>query len=76
MDFTHQGAIWAGRKDKVGVEWRGTDEEKQAIAKDFEKAQAWSERNERPLFLGELGVYDKADIASRVTLPELCSAAG
>jgi len=66
MDFTHQGASWAGRGDKVGVEWRGTIEEKQAIVKDFEKAQAWSERNERPLFLGEFGVYDKADMASRV----------
>ena len=29
MDFTHQGASWAGRRDKVGVEW-GTVEEKQA----------------------------------------------
>lgn len=66
MDFTHQGAIWAGRGDKIGVEWKGTTEEKQAIVKDFEKAQAWSERNERPLFLGEFGVYDRADMASRV----------
>ncbi|NHV98837.1 MAG: glycoside hydrolase family 5 protein [Thaumarchaeota archaeon] len=24
MDFTHQGAKWAGREDKVGVEWKGT----------------------------------------------------
>lgn len=69
MDFTHQGAIWAGRGDKVGVEWKGTMVEKQAIVKDFEKAQAWSERNERPLFLGEFGVYDKADMSSRVRYP-------
>jgi len=66
MDFTHQGAKWAGREDKVGVEWRGTSEEKQAIEKDFEKAQAWSERHERPIFLGEFGVYDRADMDSRV----------
>ncbi|MBS7634191.1 glycoside hydrolase family 5 protein [Candidatus Bathyarchaeota archaeon] len=66
MDFTHQGAIWAGRGNKVGVKWKGTMEEEQVIVKDFEKAQAWSERIERPLFLGEFGVYDKADMASRV----------
>jgi endoglucanase len=66
MNFTHQGASWAGRKDKTGVEWLGTTEEKQAIIKDFEKAQAWSERHSRPLFLGEFGVYDRAGMASRV----------
>jgi endoglucanase len=66
MDFTHQGAKWAGREDKIGVEWRGTAEEKQAIEKDFEKAQAWSKKHERPIFLGEFGVYDMADMGSRV----------
>lgn len=66
MDFTHQGARWAGREDKVGVEWKGATEEKQAIINDFEKARLWSERHDRPLFLGEFGVYDKADMASRV----------
>jgi endoglucanase len=66
MDFTHQGASWAGRKDKVGVEWKGTTEEEQAVIGDFEKAQAWSEKHNRPLFLGEFGVYDKADMGSRV----------
>ena len=66
MDFTHQGASWAGRKDKVGVEWKATPEEKQAIIKDFEKAQAWSKNHDRPLFLGEFGAYDKGDMDSRV----------
>jgi len=66
MDFTHQGASWAGRKDKVGVEWKATPEERQAITEDFGKAQAWSEKHDRPLFLGEFGVYDRADMDSRV----------
>jgi len=66
MEFTHQGAGWAGYKDKIGIEWKGTDEEKQAVIKDFQKAQTWAEKHDRPLFLGEFGAYDKADMDSRV----------
>jgi endoglucanase len=66
MDFTHQGASWAGRKDKFGVEWQGTDAEKAAVEKDFAKAQTWAKEHSRPLFLGEFGVYDKAPMESRV----------
>jgi len=66
MEFTHQGASWSSHKDKLGVEWKGTDEEKTAIERDFESAQAWARRNNRPVFLGEFGVYDKAAMESRV----------
>jgi endoglucanase len=66
MEFTHQGASWTSQKEKVGIEWKGTVEEKQAIIKDFQKAQDWANMNGRPLFLGEFGVYDKADMDSRV----------
>jgi endoglucanase len=66
MDFTHQGASWAGRADKTGVEWQGTDEEKAAIERDFGKAQTWAKEHNRPVFLGEFGVYDKAPMESRV----------
>ena len=34
MDFTHQGAAWAERKDKLGVDWLGTKEE---LARDQER---------------------------------------
>jgi len=66
MDFTHQGASWASRADKLGVEWKGTDQEEAAVAKDFAKAQTWAKEHNRPIFLGEFGVYDKAPMASRV----------
>jgi endoglucanase len=66
MDFTHQGAKWAGRENKIGVEWRGTDEEKKAVVISFSKAQSWAKEHKRPIFLGEFGVYDKAPMDSRV----------
>jgi len=66
MEFTHQGASWTSYKDKVGVEWYGTPEERSAITQDFGRAQAWAQRHDRPIFLGEFGVYDRADMASRV----------
>jgi len=66
MEFTHQGASWADWKDTVGVEWKASAEERRAVIKDFEKAQAWAEMHDRPLFLGEFGAYDRADMDSRV----------
>jgi endoglucanase len=65
MEFTHQGASWSNHKDKVGVMW-GTPEEKQAVVRDFDKAQEWSNKTHRPLYLGEFGAYDKAPMESRV----------
>ena len=65
MDFTHQGASWAGRTDKLGVEWLGTEKERKAIKDDFAKAAAWAKQHNRPVFLGEFGAYDKAPMESR-----------
>jgi endoglucanase len=66
MEFTHQGASWSEHKDKSGIEWQGTDAEKSAVERDFAKAQTWAKENNRPVFLGEFGVYDKAPMESRV----------
>lgn len=66
MEFTHQGAPWTGQRDKVGVPWNGTPEEREAITRAFDQAQAWSQKERRPLYLGEFGVYDKAEMSSRV----------
>lgn len=59
FDFTHQGAAFAGKADKVGIPW-GTEADRQAIRADFDRAQAWAEAHRRPLYLGEFGVYDRA----------------
>jgi endoglucanase len=65
FEFTHQGASWTEHKDKRDVKWNGTDEERQAVMRDFAKAQAWATKHGRPLYLGEFGAYDKADTSSR-----------
>jgi endoglucanase len=64
--FTHQGASWAGMKDKVGVSWNGTPEERQAVARDLDRAQTWAAQHRRPIFLGEFGAYEPGDLAARV----------
>lgn len=66
FEFTHQGAPWTNQKDKLGVAWDGTPEQLDAIARDFDKAAAWAAKEKRPLYLGEFGAYDKADMAARV----------
>ncbi|MBN2806535.1 MAG: glycoside hydrolase family 5 protein [Prolixibacteraceae bacterium] len=66
MPFTHQGAPWsAENKDLSGIPWTGTDQEKADVVSKLRKAAEWAEANNRPIFLGEFGAYDKADMDSR-----------
>jgi endoglucanase len=65
MDFTHQGAAWADRADKLGVNWLGTEKDLKALRDDFDKVAAWARQHDRPVFLGEFGAYDKAPMESR-----------
>jgi endoglucanase len=66
MPFTHQGAPWnAEQRDKSGIRWLGTPEEQAAIRRDFAGVQAWATANDRPIYLGEFGAYDKAEMESR-----------
>ena len=65
MRFTHQGASWVKEAAHLsGITW-GSDEEKQKMEDDFVGVQAWSKKEDRPIFLGEFGAYDKADMDSR-----------
>jgi endoglucanase len=63
--FTHQGAGWTDQKDKVGVPWLGTKDERNAIKSAFDKAAAWAKQHRLPIFLGEFGAYDKGPMESR-----------
>jgi endoglucanase len=66
MPFTHQGAYWAKEyKDLSGVKWEGTKDDKKLIETKLKAAADWSKANDRPIFLGEFGAYDKGDMDSR-----------
>jgi endoglucanase len=75
MSFTHQGASWTGEKDKSGITW-GTDAERKAVTDDFTRVASWAKENNRPIFLGEFGAYDKGPMESRVRYTDfVCRAA-
>ncbi len=66
MSFTHQGAPWSNEnKELSGIKWEGTEAEKIAIQTRLKLAADWSKINDRPIFLGEFGAYDKGEMESR-----------
>jgi endoglucanase len=66
-EFTHQGAEWTPGSDKwLGKKWTGSPEKLKKLRDEFDQAQKWSKENKRPLYLGEFGVYHKADMESRI----------
>jgi endoglucanase len=66
FEFTHQGAPWVKGADKwKGRKWAGTDAEQAALRATLDKAAAWAKEHDRPVFLGEFGVYQEADTESR-----------
>jgi endoglucanase len=64
--FTHQGTPWTEEKDSSGVTWTGTEAELKAMEEDFSKVADWAKTNNRPIYMGEFGTYDKAEMPSRV----------
>jgi len=66
MPFTHQGADWVrGSEHWRGTTWEGTARQRRRVASDFHAAASWAKAHRRPLFLGEFGAYQEADMASR-----------
>ena len=59
--FTHQGATWAGEEVKKlrGISW-GSDSDRAQLKADFGTVAAWAAANQRPIYLGEFGAYDKS----------------
>ena len=69
--FTHQGASWVGPESQkwLGTKWTGDKAQRQAVARDLDKAVAWAAKHRRPLYLGEFGAFSKADLESRAVGP-------
>ncbi len=65
--FTHQGAHWApdNVKKLSGIRWQGTAAEMAELRQKFDQVADWAKKNQRPVFLGEFGAYEKADMDSR-----------
>jgi endoglucanase len=65
--FTHQGASWAPAdvRKLSGLKWEGTAAEVKALRTSLDDAAAWARKHNRPVFLGEFGAYEKADMDSR-----------
>jgi endoglucanase len=65
MEFTHQGAEWSKQFAKLrGIDW-GSKKDEQQLVDDFEIVDAWAKGEGRPIYLGEFGVYEGADIDAR-----------
>ena len=66
FNFTHQGADWAGNKDKyIGTKWEDLSWERKQIMDDFAYAIQWAKDKKMPLHVGEFGSYELADMDSR-----------
>lgn len=66
--FTHQGAHWLDAKSRppLGTPWKGTEAERAAITNELDTAAAWGLKHRRPIYLGEFGAMQTADLESRV----------
>jgi endoglucanase len=66
MAVTHQGASWINDSDRwLGTTWTGTAEEQAAVRELFDRAATWAREHDRPVYLGEFGVYRTADMDTR-----------
>jgi endoglucanase len=69
INFTMQGETWFPMGDPkkwIGTQWLGTDQEKMSISTAMDNVAAWAAKNKRPIFWGEFGAGDTADVASKV----------
>ena len=70
MEFTHQGAHWVSDRDlPEGTRW-DVEHGGPAVARDLDKAAEWARRRGVPLFIGEFGVYEKAQMGDRAAWTE------
>jgi endoglucanase len=70
--FTMQGEMWLGEdhvfgnpRDWLGTTWNQTPDQEAELRAGFTQVAAWGQATGRPLFLGEFGSTNNADMASR-----------
>ena len=69
--FTHQGASWlSGAVPPLGVKCCDAAQIARLTA-PLDQAAAWGKARNRPIYLGEFGAYDRADMASRAAFTRL-----
>jgi len=67
MQFTHQAQDWMPRSAAwKGTKW-GSRRDHDVLRHDFDFAAAWAREHRRPLYLGEFGASENADLESRVS---------
>jgi endoglucanase len=73
ITFTMQGEMFLGEehlfgnpRDWLGTTWEKTASEEAELRLGFEQVAAWGAATGYPLFLGEFGTTNNADLASRV----------
>ena len=70
--FTMQGEAWLGSTevgdpaDWLGTTWDGTPEQQAELEAGFDAVASYARARQRPVFVGEFGTTNNADIASRV----------
>ena len=69
--FTHQGAMWAqGSNEWLGMQWTGSFIERLEMANAIGAAGRFAEENQVPVWIGEFGAIEFADITSRALWAE------
>ena len=64
FEFTHQRAPWIPDRNQAAMSW-GSPADLQSLEADFAAISRWA--GDRPIYLGEFGVYDRAALRDRVS---------
>jgi endoglucanase len=66
FEFTHQGADWVTPSPATGTTWTGTPEQRASIRRYLDTALEYGKAQNKPVFMGEFGAFQRADLNSRV----------
>jgi endoglucanase len=64
MVFTHQGAPWVPQYTQLNVTW-GSPADVKFMNDELDEIKAWAAAQNRPVFLGEFGVYETAPVPDK-----------